>query len=164
MDRVEPDDPVHPGGDVALELAHGPVRARTEDPVLLAGVEPERVQHPLERTHVVPAERRRTEVERPVAEPVTGLDELPPRVGAHDPVRRQPARTLEPPDRLLGGRPERSIELVRLDAQAGGEQPMLHVSDVFSSRSTADEVHARSLRGTAPSGNRMSGCAAPTRR
>ena len=95
VDRVEPDDPVDRGRDVALELAEAAIGPRPEDPVLLARVEPEGVQHPLELADVVTAERRRAQVQGAVAEPVAGLDELPPRVGPQDPVRWEPAGALE---------------------------------------------------------------------
>ena len=74
VDGVEPDDPVDRGRDVALELAEAAIGPRPEDPVLLARVEPEGVQHPLELADVVPAERRRAQVQGAVAEPVAGLD------------------------------------------------------------------------------------------
>ena len=154
MHGVEPDDPVDLGRDVALELADAAIGPRPEDPVLLARVEPEGVQHPLEFADVVPAERRRAQVQGSVAEPVARLDELPPRVGPQDAVRREAAGALELAQRRLRRGAERSIELAGFDAHPRTEQPMLHVADVLAPRAGSDEVHVRSLRGTRPSGNR----------
>jgi hypothetical protein len=159
--RVEPDDPVHPGRDVALELPDATVGARPEDPVLLAGVEPEGVQHPLERADVVPAERRRAQVQGAVAEPVAGLDELAPRVRADDPVRWEPPGPLELTHGRLGGVAEGPVELVGRDVQPRPEQPVLYVADVLASRTVSDQVHEPSLRGTEASGNRRRAPAMP---
>ena len=73
---------------VALELAQGPVGGRPEHPVLAARVEPQRVQLALERADVVAAEDGRVQVQRAVAQPVAGLDQLAPGVGAHQRRRR----------------------------------------------------------------------------
>ena len=73
----------------------GAVGVRTEEAVLLAGVEAKRVQLALQRADVVAAEHRGVQVERAVAQPLAGLDELAPRVGPDEPVDpevRRPGR------------------------------------------------------------------------
>ena len=95
---MQPDDAVRLFPDVVLELVHGAVRPRPVDAVFLPGVEPERVQLPLERAHVVAAEVRGMEVEGPVAQSEPGLDELHPGVGTHEAVPAEAPVGLERPD------------------------------------------------------------------
>ena len=76
----------------------------SEDAVLAAGVEPERVQPTLELGHVVAAQHRLTEVEQPVAERVAALDERGPRLRSADAVDADPPPGLERAHGLLGAR------------------------------------------------------------
>src|SRR5436189_2799215 len=75
---VRADDPIRLVSDVPLELTNRHGRPVTEEAVLLAGVEAERVQLALERPDIVASELGRPQVQGSVAEAIPGLDELPP--------------------------------------------------------------------------------------
>ncbi len=137
-----PDDAVGLLADVPLELAHGSVGERAEQPVLPAGVEPEAVQLPLERADVVATVERGVEVERAVTQLVAGLDELPPRVGPDLAVGPQVPPLLEHANGGLGRRPERAVELGRVDAGAERDQPLLDVADLGAAVVQDEGTHA----------------------
>ena len=64
-------------------------------PSCLPGSKPSASSLRCKRAHVVPAEERRVQVQRAVTEAEPGFDELPPGVGADDPVGSQAALRLE---------------------------------------------------------------------
>jgi hypothetical protein len=106
--RMGTDDPIRLMSDVALELTDSDGRPVTEETILFARVEAERVQLALELPDIVPPELGRPQVQSPIAESVTGFDELPPGVGPHHTVDAEAAQLLEGTDRGEGGRAEAS--------------------------------------------------------
>src|SRR6266545_3339607 len=106
-------------------------RSRSMEPIA-SSVEPQRIQALLELADIVSLERQRAEVQDPVAQPVSGLHELAPRVDADHPVRGKSSPLLEGLDRLFGGGAESALELLRLDPEAEIEEAMLDVADGLS--------------------------------
>ena len=80
---------------VALELPERVLGLRSEDAVLAAGVEAERVEPPLQLGHVVAAQHGRAQVEQAIAERTATLDQRAPGLGPADAVDAQPAARLE---------------------------------------------------------------------
>ena len=138
-----------------MELPETAVGPRTEDAVLLAGIEAEDVQESLEFADVVAAEGGGTQVQGSIAEPVAGLHQLLPRVRAEDPVGGQRAGSLERSDGGLRGCAVHALELVGIDVEARAEQAMLHVTHGLASVAGTDQVHVRSFRVERGPGNRV---------
>jgi hypothetical protein len=95
VDGFRPADAVGLESPFALESAQPGVGLGSEDAVLPAGVEPERVEPALQLAHVVAAQHRRAHVEEPIAERPAALDQRAPRLGAADAVDAQAAARLE---------------------------------------------------------------------
>jgi hypothetical protein len=106
--RMGADDPIRLMPDVPLELAHGDSGSITEETVLFARVEAERVQLALELSDIVSSELGRSQVEGPIAEAVPRFDELPPGIGPDHSVDAEAPQLLESADSGLGGRTEPS--------------------------------------------------------
>src|SRR5207247_9643163 len=92
--------------NVALELGDRVGSLLAEDAVLAAGVEPERVQLTLELGDVVATQHGLSEVERPIAERETALDERGPRLAATEPGTDETALLLDCAASGGGGRAE----------------------------------------------------------
>ena len=152
-DRVQPDHAVHVLADVALELAQRGVGRGAVHAVLLAGVEPERVELALQGAHVVSAQERRVDVQGAVSEPEARFDELAPGVGSHDPVdpeasllpgtRARPPRVSSPNDAAFAHGAQEA-ELV---------QPVLDVEDLGALVAESIDLHTCSVRPRRGRGN-----------
>ena len=103
-ERVWPDDAVRLVADVPLEEPKRGVRPRAVESVLLAAVETEGVQHPLELANVVASEHGCAVIQRAIAELPSSLDELLPGVGSDEPVDPKVTLPLEPRDGRLRSR------------------------------------------------------------
>ena len=129
-ERVWSDDPVRFVADVPLEQPKRAVGPRTVEPVLLAAVEAEGVQHPLELSHVVASEHGSAVIQRAIAELPPCLDELFPGVGSDEPVDPKVTLPLEPADGRLRRGAERPIAFGVVDDGAERLQPRLDVRDL----------------------------------
>jgi hypothetical protein len=129
-----------------LELDDRRPGSLAEDPILPTRVEPQGVQPALQVAHVVAAEGRGPEVERPIPETPAGLDELSPRGRADQAVGRQTALLLEGSDGRLGRGTERPVELGGVDTVAEGDQPMLHVAHRLAHVAGPDHLHVTEFR------------------
>ena len=145
-DRVQPHHAVGFLADVALELAHRQVGPLAVDPVLLAGVEPERVELALQFADVVSSERRRVHVQRSVTEPEPCFDELHPRVRAHQAIDPEVAEVLERADGGFRRGSEPPRQLTRCQGVPEGRQPLLDVQDLGPLVAATEDAHATSLR------------------
>src|SRR5439155_2586322 len=143
-DGVGSDDAVGVASDVPLELADGAIATGPEDPVLPSGVEPERVQSPLQRADVVPAKERLAEVQRAISRAEPGLDQLRPGLGPDAAIPAESSLLLEAADRGAGRGAERAAELERVDRSAERDQTVLHVLDVGAAVTLPDRSHAES--------------------
>ena len=81
-----PEDPVAPEARVPLELGERAGGVGAEDAVFLAGIEAERVEAALELDDVVAAEHGAADVEHPVTEAKTALDQRGPRLVTADTI------------------------------------------------------------------------------
>ena len=118
-DGVGAADAVGGQAGVALEVGQGSRGRRPEDAVDPAGVEAERAEPALQLGDVVAPQHRGAVVEQPVAEPVAGLDQRPPRSG-----RPQMPSTRRPGSPGSGGpRPRCRAELARVVAAVEVERP-----------------------------------------
>src|SRR5581483_11455031 len=96
--RSRADDSVGRLAHVELELGDRVGGPGAEDAVLLADLEAERVEAPLELADVVAPERGGTQVQDAVPQTVAGLDELAPGLAPDHAVRREPSLLLERSD------------------------------------------------------------------
>src|SRR5262249_31680014 len=129
--RLGTEDAVGREPGVTLELEERAGGVGSEDPVLLARVETERVQATLQFGDVVAPQHRLGDVEQPVAEPEAARDECGPGLGPANPVDAQGAFLLERADLPLRGGTEAS-ELFQRYVEADGGEATLEVADRFT--------------------------------
>src|SRR6266705_1362398 len=134
------DDAVRGEADIALKLPQRAIGPDTENAVLLSGVEPQEVEPGLEGSHVVAPKVRIAEVEDPVLQAVSGLDQLVPRLFVDLAVHQELASLLEAPHRLLGTGPEEAV-FVGIDLVPKGRQSRLQVPDRTASRASLQDCH-----------------------
>src|SRR5581483_3850642 len=145
--RSRADDSVGRLAHVELELGDRVGGPGAEDAVLLADLEAERVEAPLELADVVAPERGGTQVQDAVPQTVAGLDELAPGLAPDHAVRREPSLLLERSDGGLGRRPEPAVELVGVDPVSELEKTMLDVANGIAGVGAADDPHAAPVFG-----------------
>ena len=126
---------------VALEVEHRALDLGVVHAALGAGVEAQQVELDLQGEDVVAAERRLAQIQEPVAELVPGLDELPPRVGAHDAVDDEAALLLERAHGQLGAGPEEAVHALAAELEAAPAQACLDVEDFFSAVAAGEVAH-----------------------
>src|SRR5206468_10047773 len=116
------------------------------DAVLLARVEPERVQLALELADVIAPERGRVSVQGAVAQTEPGLRELHPRIRPDEPVDAQVSELLERPDGGFRGGPECPGQLTGRERVAQRGQTLLDVEHLRAVVARAEHAHGSSVR------------------
>lgn len=125
--RVRPDDAIGDQSDLLLETLYRLLGCDAEDPVDLSGVEPERTEAKLQVGDVVPAEHRRSQVEKTVTQCQARLDQRFPGHGIADTGGVELPAQLERDHCLMGGVAEGKA-LVET-AESGVRQSTLEVTD-----------------------------------
>ena len=139
--RAFADDAVERQAGVALEIDDRALDLGVVHAALGAGVEAQQVELDLQGEDVVAAERRFAQVQEPVAELVSGLDQLSPRVGADDAVDDQAALLLERAHGELGAGPEEAVHALAAQLEAAPSQACLDVEDFFSAVAAGQVAH-----------------------
>jgi len=109
-----------------------------EDAVDPTGVEPERVEPPLELGDVVAPQHRLAEVQEAVAEDEAALHERGPCVATDDAVDLEAAVVLERPHRGRGGRTEDAGLVGRMAVAERAETPV-EITDCFTPGARTEE-------------------------
>ena len=123
-----------------LEIEQAAQCVGAEHAVDLPCVEPQRVQPRLKFSDVVPAHHRNPPVENSVTEPIAGIHQRAPSLGADDAVDRKAARLLEVAHGRFGGLTEHA-GLVSGDLISQRRKPALNVQNRLPTVAEVVEPH-----------------------
>jgi hypothetical protein len=141
--RVRTCDSVVRQPRVSLKLAHCPLGVGAEDAVRRATRKPEDIESLLEHTNVSAMKVREAQVQRPIPERETRIDQRRPRLFSDDSVFRQRMPFLKRTYRL-GGQPEEdAVNARRSEIVTEGQKASLYVFNGGASSAEPHRSHSR---------------------